>query len=102
MRERDDSKAPTDLAGDPLFIDGILPYVLARLDEPLRAMDLAETRRLSHPMYLALLWGPYGESTRKLPRFSAFARRVGFGELWDLHGQPDLCQRVGPVDYRCD
>jgi len=90
------------LAGEPAFIDGIVPYVLARLNEPLRAMKLAETKRLSHPMYLALLWGPYGKATRKLPEFSAFAQRVGFAELWDRSGAPDLCQRVALGDYRCD
>ncbi len=100
-RERVLAQMYVYLAGDPPFIDGIVPYVLARLDEPLRAMELAETRRLSHPMYLALLWGPYGEATRKLPEFSAFARRVGFAELWDLRGPPDLCER-GPAGYHCD
>ena len=101
-RERVMAQVNSYLAGEPAFIDGIVPYVLARLNEPLRAMKLAETKRLSHPMYLALLWGPYGKTTRQLPEFAAFARQVGFAELWDLRGPPDLCRRVGPMDYRCE
>jgi len=101
-RERVLAQMNAYLAGEPAFIDGIVPYVLARLNEPLRAMKLAETKRLSHPMYLALLWGPYGKTTRTLPEFSAFAQRVGFAALWDVRGPPDLCHRVGPSEYRCN
>jgi len=90
------------LTGEPAFIDGILPYVPARLNEPLRAMKLAETKRLSHPMYLVLFLGPYGKATRKLPEFSAFAQRVSFAKLWDHSGAPDLCQPVALGECRCD
>jgi len=90
------------LAGNPSFIDGIVPYALARLGQPQRAMQLTETHRLSHPMYLALLWGPYGKETRTRPDFTEFARKIGFTAVWDTYGAPDLCRKTADGGYLCE
>lgn len=89
------------LATAPAFVDGIVPYALARLGETRRALALAETKRATHPMYLALLWGPYGKPTRTLPEFPAFVRRIGFAAVWDQYGAPDLCLKAGNGDWLC-
>lgn len=90
------------LADKPDSIDGIVPYALARLGETRRALALAADHRLTHPMYLALLWGPYGKSTRSLPEFPDFTRRIGFAALWDTYGAPDLCRKEANGDYLCE
>ncbi len=89
------------LASDPAFVDGIVPYALARLGETRRALAITESKRATHPMYLALLWGPYGKATRTLPEFPTFVRRIGFAAVWDKYGAPDFCQKDGNGDWRC-
>jgi len=89
------------LASDPAFVDGIVPYALARLGETRRALAITESKRATHPMYLALLWGPYGKATRALPEFPTFVRRIGFAAVWDKYGAPDFCQKAGNGDWRC-
>jgi TolB-like protein len=89
------------LANNPEFIDGIVPYALARLGRTEQALQLTASRRLSHPMYLALLWGPYGKSTRSHTEFSAFARSIGFAAVWDIYGAPDMCRKADNGAYVC-
>jgi len=47
------------------------------------------------------LWGPHGRNARRLPEFSAFARKVGFAALWDKYGPPDDCHKNAAGDYVC-
>jgi tetratricopeptide (TPR) repeat protein len=46
-------------------------------------------------------WGAQGRAARQLPEFPAFARKVGFAELWDKYGPPDLCKKNAADDYVC-
>jgi len=90
------------LATGPAVIDGIVPYVLARLGDTSRALDLAQEHALASPMFIALLWGPYGRQARTSPEFAEFARKVGLAELWDTQGPPDLCRKDANGDYVCN
>jgi len=47
-------------------------------------------------------WGTWGKDARRLPEFSEFARKVGFADLWDRYGAPDVRRRVAAGDYACE
>jgi TolB-like protein len=47
-------------------------------------------------------WSPRGRAALRLPEFAAFARKMGFAELWDRDGAPDGCRRKTPGDYVCE
>jgi hypothetical protein len=48
------------------------------------------------------LWSPRGKSACTTPDFPEFARKVGYAELWDQYGPPDLCRKDANGDYRCE
>ncbi len=48
------------------------------------------------------MWSHYGRNVRALPEFPAFARQIGFADVWEQYGPPDDCHRVGPRDYVCE
>ncbi len=89
------------LATGPAVIDGIVPYALARIGDTSRALALAQEHALASPMFIALLWGPYGRAARTSPEFAEFARKVGLAELWDTQGPPDLCRKDANGNYVC-
>jgi hypothetical protein len=35
------------------------------------------------------------------PNFPALARQVGWAELWDDHGPPDMCTKAANGDWLC-
>ncbi len=50
----------------------------------------------------AAIWSRRSHAARTSPAFPKFARKVGFAELWDQHGPPDLCRKGAGGDYRCE
>jgi TolB-like protein len=48
------------------------------------------------------LWSPQDRDARRLPAFAQFARKVGFADLWDKVGAPDLCKKSPAGDYVCE
>jgi tetratricopeptide (TPR) repeat protein len=47
-------------------------------------------------------WNPQSRAARRLPEFAAFARKVGFADLWDKYGPPDSCHKNAAGDYVCE
>ena len=91
------------LAGKPRVISGGAPWALLLLGEPARALAVAqEGPTRNDALFYPRLWAPSGDTARRLPQFSEFARRVGLAELWDEYGPPDGCRRVAPGDYVCE
>ena len=90
------------LATRPKVLPGAVPYALIRLGEPTEALELFGQGPTGNDfLVLPLLWGPYGREARRLPAFPDAARRIGFVEVWERVGPPDLCQRVEPRKYVC-
>ena len=90
------------LDGHPAVVPGVAIYALIRMGEPGRALDAVQNALTSNDaVFLSLLWSPYGRDARVLPEFPAFARRIGFTDVWDKYGPPDDCRREASGDYAC-
>jgi len=90
------------LATRPAVVAGAVPFALFRLGETARALTLYAAGPTSNDaLMMDMLWSPSGQSARNSPAFAEFARRIGFADLWDHYGAPELCRRVGPQDYAC-
>ncbi len=90
------------LDSHPAVVPGVAIYALIRMGEPARALDAVQSAATSNDaVFLSLLWSPYGREARKLPEFAAFARRIGFSDVWDKYGPPDDCRREASGDYLC-
>jgi TolB-like protein len=86
----------------PAVVPGLTVYALIRMGEPARALDIVGDALTSNDaVFLSLLWSPYGSDARRLPEFPAFARRIGFVEVWDKYGAPDDCRREAIGSYVC-
>jgi TolB-like protein/Flp pilus assembly protein TadD len=81
---------------------GILAWALILLGAHDEALAMVAQRPLNAHAWHAALWSPRGRAARASPAFPEFARRVGFAELWDRHGPPDLCHKDVNGDYRCE
>jgi tetratricopeptide (TPR) repeat protein len=91
------------LATKPAAVSGVVPHALLKLGRPAQALRVAQDRPTANDaMFLPLLWGPAGREARRLPEFPEFARRSGLTRVWEEHGAPDVCRRVGPGEYACD
>jgi TolB-like protein/Tfp pilus assembly protein PilF len=83
-------------------VSGTIPVVLVRLGQPRRALELVRTTRLGDSSdFFALMWSPAGKPMRALPEFPAFLKEVGFVEMWDKYGAPDLCRKTDKGEYVC-
>jgi serine/threonine protein kinase/tetratricopeptide (TPR) repeat protein len=90
------------LSTRPAQVAGEVPFVLLRLGQTAKALELFEAGPTSNDSLLwPDLWSPYGRSARTSPAFPEFVRRTGLVDLWEHEGPPDLCRRVGPRDYVC-
>ena len=90
----------TYLATRPEVIAGIVPMVLIRMGQPARALALAQQHRTHNdPIFLHVLWSPFGRVARSLPEFPEFVRRMGLAALWDRYGAPDMCHKNAAGDY---
>ena len=84
-------------------VSGQIPMALFKFGQPSRALALVEQSRLADASdFFALLWSPAGKPMRALPEFLGFLRKLGFIQLWDQYGAPDICRRVAPGNYVCD
>jgi TolB-like protein/Tfp pilus assembly protein PilF len=81
---------------------GILAWALILLGDHDAALAMVAERPMNSTAWHAALWSPRGQAARTSPAFPEFARRVGFAELWDKHGPPDLCRKDANGDYRCE
>jgi TolB-like protein len=91
------------LESDRRQVPGVLLLALVKLGEPARALEVG----LEHGVgdfsdFSVLTWSPAGRPIRQLPEFPGFLREMGYYELWDKYGPPDVCQRVAMGEYRCD
>ena len=84
-------------------VSGQIPVVMILLGQPLRALELLRTTRIgdSTDIY-ALIWSPVGKPLRALQEFPAFLKEMGFLELWDKYGAPDICKRKAVGEYVCE
>ena len=86
---------------DPVPIWAVI--ALMHLDEPDRALAALRDRAATDDAGVFFrLWSPLGRAVRRAPQFAAFAREVGFAEVWDEYGPPDLCRKADNGDYVCE
>jgi TolB-like protein len=85
----------------PEVVPGIVPWALITLGEPDEGLRVVATLPTSSNVWHAALWSPRGQAARTSSAFPEFARKVGFAELWDQYGPPDLCQKNDYGDYVC-
>ena len=90
------------LDSQPGVVPGIVPWALITLGEPEAGLRVVATFPTSSNLWHAALWSPRGKAARTSPGFADFARKVGFAELWDQYGPPDLCRKDPNGDYRCE
>jgi TolB-like protein len=90
------------LDSQPGVVPGIVPWALITLGEPEAGLRVVATFPTSSNLWHAALWSPRGKAARTSPGFPDFARKVGFAELWDQYGPPDLCRKDANGDYRCE
>ena len=90
------------LATPHAYVSGLIPMVLALLEQPRRTLELLRTTHIgdSSDMF-AMLWSPVGKPMRTLSEFPAFLKERGFIELWDRYGAPDDCKRIAAGNYDC-
>jgi TolB-like protein/Tfp pilus assembly protein PilF len=102
-RERALDLVHRHLDAHPDVVPGVAIYALIRMGEPARALAAAQNAITSNdPLFLSTLWSPYGHDARTLPEFPAFARRIGFTDVWDRYGPPDECRRQASGEYLCE
>ncbi len=76
---------------------------LHRLDRPERTLQvIAQGPTTDDAGLFSFFWSPQWSDVRRLPAFAAFAREVGFVDLWDKYGAPDLCHKNAAGDYVCE
>jgi len=80
---------------------GILAWALILLGAPDDALAMIAARPLNSDAWNTALWSPRGLGARTSPAFPEFARKVGFAEVWDQYGAPDLCKKNEQGDYVC-
>jgi TolB-like protein len=90
------------LEARPEVVPGIVPWALITLGEPDEGLRVVATSPTSSNFWHSALWSPRGQAARTSPAFPEFARKVGFAELWDQYGPPDLCRKAANGDYRCE
>jgi len=91
------------LATRPQILSGAAPRLLLLLDQPERALATALQGPVNNDSPLFFwLWTAWGRDARRLPQFAEFARQVGWADLWEQYGPPDLCKRRAPRDYVCE
>jgi len=91
------------LATQPRVVAGAAPYALLRLDRVARALEVIRAAPTGNEaMVFNTVWGRYGRAARTSTQFPEFVRKVGFADLWDREGSPDLCHRLAPGDYACE
>ncbi|MCI4567421.1 tetratricopeptide repeat protein [Lysobacter sp. CFH 32150] len=84
-------------------VPGQIPLTLIKLGQPSRALELLRTTQgTDNSDFFALMWSPAGKPLRALPEFPALLKTMGFIELWEKYGPPDLCKRVAPREYVCE
>ena len=73
------------------------------LDRPERTLQVIAQGPTSDDAGLFnFFWSPQWSDVRRLPEFATFARKVGFADLWDKYGAPDLCHKNAAGDYVCE
>ena len=90
------------LATRPRPIPGVAPWAMMMLGKPARALELAQTPTSNDSLFFNWLWTHWGKQVRTLPQFPAFVRKIGLAELWDRHGEPDLCRKRPEGEYACE
>lgn len=90
------------LATQPRFVHGVVPFVLVRIGEPERALELAQDGATTNDgLFLGELFSPHMADVRRKPGFPEFLRRTGLASFWDEVGPPDQCRKDGHGDYHC-
>lgn len=89
------------LATKPEYVAGVVPYVLMRMGEVGRGLELAKYVTANDSMVLSEMFRRDSE-IKGAPEFPEFARRSGLAELWDTRGAPDNCRKNDKGDYVCE
>jgi len=90
------------LAADPKPIASSAIYTLFCAGQVDRAMELYARAPTSNDALVngALFRGLWPEVLAS-PRFPELARKVGWADLWDDHGPPDMCTKAANGDWLC-
>ncbi len=91
------------LAGDPAVVDGIVPYILLRIGEVARGLELLARRRTTNDalVFLHTIWSRESHVPAD-PAFPGFAREIGLAQWWDRNGAPDRCRKGANGEYACE
>ena len=91
------------IAAKPKDLPIWVPLALRELGQPERALQaLAQGPTSDDAGVLNYFWSPKWQDVRALSGFAEFARKIGFADLWDKYGAPDLCHKNAGGDYVCD
>ncbi|MEO6228436.1 MAG: hypothetical protein ABIO61_11360, partial [Thermomonas sp.] len=82
--------------------EGVLAWALMLFGEHEHTFAMIVDRPLTTDMWNSVLWSPRGKAARTSPAFPEFARKVGFVDVWERYGPPDLCKKDASGDYRCE
>ncbi|MEO8161047.1 MAG: hypothetical protein ABI588_06480 [Arenimonas sp.] len=90
------------LASKPHPVAGAAAYVLLCVGEVERALELFASAPTSNDSLVsaALFRGRWPEALAS-KSFPAVARRVGWAELWEAYGPPDVCRKADNGDWLC-
>ena len=89
------------LATKPEYVAGVVPYVLMRMGEVGRGLELAKNVTANDSMVLSEMFRRNSE-VKGAPEFPEFARRSGLAAFWDVKGPPDNCRKNDKGDYVCE
>ena len=84
---------------------GNLGFVYLHAGAPERVMEYYESNLRAgyfQPISSTWFWHKSYAPVRKLERFKAYARNIGFADLWRARGWPAACRPVGANDFACD
>jgi hypothetical protein len=51
---------------------------------------------------MSFLWHPSAAPIRKVERFKALVRKIGYVDYWRTKGWPEFCRPVGADDFVCE
>ncbi|MEO6172971.1 MAG: tetratricopeptide repeat protein [Arenimonas sp.] len=90
------------LAKKPKVISAIVPYVLIRSGEVSSGLRLIEGQPTSNDAMISSDLFVMMREVLASPDFPEFARKIGWAELWDSYGPPDMCSKNAAGDYVCE
>ncbi len=84
---------------------GSLGFIYLYVGAPERVMEYYESNLQAgyfQPISSTWFWHSSYAPVRRLDRFKAFAKAIGFVEVWKARGWPDACHPAGTDDFACE